>query len=258
MKWPESTLPGIMSQHENGYQTKPDHMMTSSNGNIFRVTGHLCGEFTGHRWIPPHKCQWRGALVFSLIWAWINGWVNNREAGDLRRQRAHYDVIVTRWASEARLTSVSTWWRHDMETLFTAGSLWEESHLWIPPTKDSAMRSFDVSLLLAWISSWTKGRVIGNLRPITLMWCHCHEPFLCHKHYNHEASLLIQASFIGWAQDQAAIKKVSIHLAFQSPDQAHQDIAVMSHERHSTHSRYFNDVTRAPWRVHRSPYFFSR
>ena len=28
------------------------HMMTSSNGNIFRVTGHLCGEFTDHRWIP--------------------------------------------------------------------------------------------------------------------------------------------------------------------------------------------------------------
>ena len=27
-------------------------MMTSSNGNIFRVTGHLCGEFTGPRWIP--------------------------------------------------------------------------------------------------------------------------------------------------------------------------------------------------------------
>ena len=26
--------------------------MTSSNGNIFRVTGHLCGEFTGPRWIP--------------------------------------------------------------------------------------------------------------------------------------------------------------------------------------------------------------
>ena len=113
----------------------------------------------------PHKGQWRGALVFSLIWAWINGWVNNREAGDLRRQRAHYDVIVTRWASEARLTSISTWWRHDMETLFTAGSLWEESHLWIPPTKDSVMRSFDVSLLLAWISSWTTGRVAGNLRP---------------------------------------------------------------------------------------------
>ena len=28
-----------------------ESMMTSSNGNIFRVTGHLCGEFTGHRWM---------------------------------------------------------------------------------------------------------------------------------------------------------------------------------------------------------------
>ena len=42
----------------------------------------------------PHKGQWRGALMFSLIYAWINDWVNNREAGDLRRQRGHYDVIV--------------------------------------------------------------------------------------------------------------------------------------------------------------------
>ena len=41
----------------------------------------------------PHRGQWRGAM-FSLICTWINGWVNNREAGDLRRYRAHYDVIV--------------------------------------------------------------------------------------------------------------------------------------------------------------------
>ena len=33
----------------------------------------------------PHKGQWRGALMFSLIFVWINDWVNNREAGDLRR-----------------------------------------------------------------------------------------------------------------------------------------------------------------------------
>ena len=52
-------------------------MMTSSNGNIFRVTG-----------------QWRGALMFSFICVWINGCVNNRKAGDLRRYRAHYDVTV--------------------------------------------------------------------------------------------------------------------------------------------------------------------
>ena len=42
----------------------------------------------------PHKDQWRGALMFSLICVWISGWVNNREAGDLRRYRAHHDVTV--------------------------------------------------------------------------------------------------------------------------------------------------------------------
>ena len=42
----------------------------------------------------PHKGQWRGALMFSLICARINGSVNNGEAGDLRHHRAHYDVIV--------------------------------------------------------------------------------------------------------------------------------------------------------------------
>ena len=42
----------------------------------------------------PHKGQWRGALMFSKICVWINGWVNNREAGDLRRYRANYEVIV--------------------------------------------------------------------------------------------------------------------------------------------------------------------
>ena len=56
-------------------------MMTTSNGNIFRVTGHLCGEFTGRRWIPPHKGQWRGAWMCSLIFAWTNGWINNQPWG---------------------------------------------------------------------------------------------------------------------------------------------------------------------------------
>ena len=46
----------------------------------FRVTGHLCGD-------SPYKGQWRGAFIFSLICVWINGLVNNREAGDLRLSR---------------------------------------------------------------------------------------------------------------------------------------------------------------------------
>ena len=42
----------------------------------------------------PPKGQWSGALVFSLICAWTKSWANNGDAGDLRRHRAHYDVIV--------------------------------------------------------------------------------------------------------------------------------------------------------------------
>ena len=58
----------------------------------------------------PHKGQWRGTLMFSLICVWINDWVNNREAGDLRRYRAHYDVIVIatnvlgKWGFAATMT----------------------------------------------------------------------------------------------------------------------------------------------------------
>ena len=69
-------------------------MMTSSKGNIFRVTGPLCGEFTGPGEFP-HKGQWRGALMFSLICVWMSSWANNREAGDLRRHRGNYDVNVS-------------------------------------------------------------------------------------------------------------------------------------------------------------------
>ena len=42
----------------------------------------------------PHKGQWRGSLMFSLICAWTNGWVNNRSIVDLRHHHAHYVVTV--------------------------------------------------------------------------------------------------------------------------------------------------------------------
>ena len=51
----------------------------------------------GILWSPvnsPHKGQLRGALMFSFNCVWINGWVNNHEAGDLRCYRSHYDVTV--------------------------------------------------------------------------------------------------------------------------------------------------------------------
>ena len=49
------------------------------------VTGEFCAQIKG---------QWHGALMFSLICAWINAWENNCEAGDLRCHHAHYDVIA--------------------------------------------------------------------------------------------------------------------------------------------------------------------
>ena len=72
------------------------NMMTSSNGSIFLVTGPLCGEFTGRRWI--HLIKSSDAELWCFLWStpWINGLIGNREAGDLRRHHAHYDVIVTK------------------------------------------------------------------------------------------------------------------------------------------------------------------
>ena len=69
--------------------------MTPSNGNTFRVTQWPFVRGIHRSAVnSPHKGQWRGALVLSFICAWINGWVNNGEVGDLRRHRTHYDVIL--------------------------------------------------------------------------------------------------------------------------------------------------------------------
>ena len=77
------------TQHRRSRNSK----MTSSNENIFRVTGPLCGEFTGHRWIPLTKAMTRNFHVFFDL-GLNKTWVNIRETVDLRRRRAHYDVII--------------------------------------------------------------------------------------------------------------------------------------------------------------------
>ena len=104
--------------------------MTSSNGNMFRDTGFCAGNSpvtAGNSPVTgefPSQRQWRGALMFSLIYAWTNGWVNNQDACDLRRHRAHYDVtvmwcrIVIQWSGQPRdllafnasLLSNFNWW----------------------------------------------------------------------------------------------------------------------------------------------------
>ena len=93
-KWKFTLFLGDVQIRFNwGFYFNLNTMMTSWIGNIFRVTGPLWGI---HR-SPvnsPHKGQWCEASMFSLICPWINDWVNNREACDLRLQRAFYNVIV--------------------------------------------------------------------------------------------------------------------------------------------------------------------
>ena len=92
----------------------------------FRVTGHLGGGFHRSPVNSTHKGQWHGALMFSLICARINGWLNNREAGDLGRRRAHYDVTVmqtlayhikTDWTDKSSRIAcdvLQIWWQAKM------------------------------------------------------------------------------------------------------------------------------------------------
>ena len=122
----------------------------------------------------PHKGQWRGALMFSLICVWINGWVNNREAGDLRRHHGHYDVIImnsnityitqnctcpsmadshwlalgkeTKWALQVPRDVVRSWWRHQLETFsaLLAICVGNSSVSGEFPAQRPVTRSFDV------------------------------------------------------------------------------------------------------------------
>ena len=61
----------------------------------------------------PHKGQWRGALMFSLICAWTNSSANNQDAGGLRCRCAHYDVTVMN-AIYSKLGN----WKHSTRTIF--------------------------------------------------------------------------------------------------------------------------------------------
>ena len=62
----------------------------------------------------PHKGQWRGAMIVSLICALKNNWANNRDAGDLRHRRAHYDVTVI---SLPRVGCYHLEWQHRINVL---------------------------------------------------------------------------------------------------------------------------------------------
>ena len=65
----------------------------------FVAISPVTGEF-------PSQGQWHVALMFSFICAWTNGCANNRDAGDLRRHRAHYDVTVMLYSYTTMISAV--------------------------------------------------------------------------------------------------------------------------------------------------------
>ena len=111
----------------------------------------------------PHKGQWRGALMFCLICVWINGSVNNGEAGDLRCYRAHYDITVM-----SLLRSVPGW-----VIVRRAGLLWSQQDFewrWSVPlfkcltVLEFSFILFDLCLLITFFN------FIMNYVPIVTFW----------------------------------------------------------------------------------------
>ena len=129
--------------------------MRSSNGNISRVTGPLV---RGIQWRPvnsPHKGQWHEALMFSLICTWMNCWVNNHEAGELRCHCAHYDVTVMQYANPgAWNTQKKNVWKSSWQGFPNMASDWLASET---RSKNSCM--------ITWILTW---KFISN--PRELIW----------------------------------------------------------------------------------------
>ena len=76
----------------------------------------------------PHKDQWRGVMMFSLICAWRNGWANNRDADDLRRRRAHYDVTIMKFKlTNFLIAPRGQWvkhWPHYLNSLWPSDAIW--------------------------------------------------------------------------------------------------------------------------------------
>ena len=114
-------------KHEDVIKWKHFHVLALCAGN-----SPVTGEF------PTQKPVTR---MFSLILAWINSWVNNREAGDLRRHHAHYDVTLMK-ASNGRITWTISWGQYKKcNTKITP---------WLTCTKITCEHTCKLTCELAW------------------------------------------------------------------------------------------------------------
>ena len=105
-----------------------------------------------HWWLVNslHKGQWRGALMFSLIFARINSWVNNGGAGDLRCHCAHYDITVMQWKSQWLNSVKLNWLEQTSENIcinFSNIRWWMQLKLILTEVKDARI----LLLVTVWI-----------------------------------------------------------------------------------------------------------
>ena len=94
----------------------------------------------------PHKGQWGGALMVSLICVWISGWVNNPEAGDLKCYHAHYDIIVM--INSASLVRSLTHWGRAMHICVSKLTIIASDNDLFPGRRQSIIWTNDGILLI--------------------------------------------------------------------------------------------------------------
>ena len=98
--------------------------MTSSNGNVSALLAICVGNLPVPHEFPAQRPVPRSFDVFVDL-VWINGWVNNREAGDLRRYRVHFDVIVTYYKNDLQ------WLEAQLSRKVTESSWLENNYVWL-------------------------------------------------------------------------------------------------------------------------------
>ena len=135
--------------------------MASSNGNIFPRYWPFVRGIHRSPVNSPHKGQWRGALMFSLICAWTNRWVNNRDAGDLRRHRAHYDATIMSGEREFPKTMIKKnfWGKKTSNNTYPSWNL--------RPAKFAFQKSRSIDKISSFIFFFTWSKIIHKRQPVS-------------------------------------------------------------------------------------------
>ena len=113
-KYHKNSSTRVVLQHVSGLCVLySSNMMMSSNGNIFRVTGHLCGEFTGPRWIPHIKAS--DAELWCFFYLRLNKRLSKQSWGWwFETLPAHYDVTVMLSIANNCVSNKTCWFMWDV------------------------------------------------------------------------------------------------------------------------------------------------